>query len=100
MTATRSPHTAGIEVELDRVIRRREELLRAAPSSSRAELIADQFVLEAWLWSLTFERTPSRLMWRAALAAEAHARMCARWWRLRSAGSGVPGQAGQRGGAA
>jgi hypothetical protein len=85
MTATRPPRTAAIEVELDRVLRQREELLRTKPCPARSEQIADQFDLEAWLWSTVFEKTSSRLMWRAALAAEAHARMSARWWRLRAA---------------
>lgn len=87
MTTVQRPRTAAIEVELDRVYRQRESLFRAAPCATRAELIADQFDLEAWLWSLLFERTSSRLMWRAALAAEAHARMSARWWRSRAAGT-------------
>lgn len=86
MTATRPPRTAAIEVELDRVRRQREELLRTKPSPACSEEIAEQFDLEAWLWSMVFEKTSSRLMWRAALAAEAHARMSARWWRLRAAG--------------
>lgn len=87
MTATRPPRTAAIEMEMARVCRQREELFRAKPSPARAEQIAEQFDLEAWLWSMVFEKTSSRLMWRAALAAEAHARMSARWWRLRAAGA-------------
>jgi hypothetical protein len=91
MTTVQKPRTAAIEVELDRVYRQRESLFRAAPCATRAELIADQFDLEAWLWSLLFERTSSRLMWRAALAAEAHARMSARWWRSRATGGATEG---------
>lgn len=87
MTAVYPSRTAAIEVELDRIYRQRESLFRAAPCALRAELIADQFDLEAWLWSRLFEKTSSRLMWRAALAAEAHARMSARWWRSRAAGA-------------
>lgn len=87
MTATRAPQTVAVLVELNRVGCRREELLRAAPSPTRSELIADQFDHEAWLWSLIFERTTSPILWRAALGAQAHARMCARWWRSRPAGA-------------
>jgi hypothetical protein len=93
MTATRAPRMAAIEVELDQVVRRREDLLRSGSCPSRDMLIADGFDTEAWLWSLVFEHTTSRLTWRAALAAQAHARMSARQWRLRAAAAGPIGGA-------
>jgi hypothetical protein len=90
MTATQPRLTSAIEVELDRVSRERDALLRAVPSPARSQLLADLFDHEAWLWSTLFERTRSRLMWRAALAAEAHARLSARWWRRQSAEAADP----------
>jgi hypothetical protein len=81
MTATDLPRTSGLRRELEQVYRDREQLLRATPCPARSQLIADQFDHEAWLWSVLFERTRSRLTWRAALAAEAYARGSARWWR-------------------
>jgi hypothetical protein len=90
MTTTQPPRTSAIDAELDGVLRRRETLLRAMPSPARAQLLADLFDHEAWLWSTLFSRTRSRLMWRAALAAEAHARASARWWRVQSAAAQPP----------
>jgi hypothetical protein len=85
MTTTDLPLVSGVEVELDRVSRERERLLRVSPSPARSQLVADLFDHEAWLWSQLFERTGSRLLWRAALAAEAHARSSARSWRRKAA---------------
>lgn len=85
MTATDLPLVSGLDAELDLVSRERERLLRVSPSPARSQLIADLFDHEAWLWSQLFERTGSRLLWRAALAAEAHARISARSWRRRAA---------------
>jgi hypothetical protein len=85
MTATHPPRTGTIEVELDKLYRDREQLLRAAPSPARSHLLADLFDHEAWLWSTLFETTRSRLMWRAALVAQAHARVSARSWRRHAA---------------
>lgn len=90
MTTTDLPLVSGVEVELDRVSREREHLLRVSPSPPRSQLIADLFDHEAWLWSQLFERTDSRLLWRAALAAEAHARISARSWRRRLAAEETP----------
>jgi hypothetical protein len=85
MTATHPPRTSTIEVELDQLYRDREQLLRATPSPARSHLLADLFDHEAWLWSTLFETTRSRLMWRAALVAQAHARVSARSWRRHAA---------------
>ncbi|MDN5858803.1 MAG: hypothetical protein L0H84_09290 [Pseudonocardia sp.] len=81
MTAVHPPRTSTIEAELDELFRDREQLLRAEPSPVRSQLIADLFDQEAWLWSTLFETTRSRLTWRAALVAQAHARVSARSWR-------------------
>jgi hypothetical protein len=85
MTAMHPPRTSTIEVELDELYRDREQLLRATPSPARSHLLADLFDHEAWLWSTLFETTRSRLMWRAALVAQAHARVSARSWRRHAA---------------
>jgi hypothetical protein len=85
MTTTGLPLTKGIDVEIDQVYRQREQLLRAEPNPARSQLIADLFDHEAWLWSVLFEYASTPLVWRAALAAEAHARVSARSWRRRAA---------------
>lgn len=85
MTAIHPPRTSTIEAELDELYRDRERLLRAPPSPTRSHLLADLFDHEAWLWSTLFETTRSRLMWRAALVAQAHARVSARSWRRHAA---------------
>jgi hypothetical protein len=85
MTTIHPPRTGAIEAELDQLYRDREHLLRATPSPARSHLIADMFDQEAWLWSTLFETTRSRLMWRAALVAQAHARASARSWRRHAA---------------
>jgi len=46
--------------------------------------IADLYEQEARVWSLLFERSRSRIHWRAALSAEAYARSCARGWRAQA----------------
>lgn len=85
MTAIHPPRTSAIETELDQLYRDRERLLRATPSPARSHLLADVFDHEALLWSTLFETTRSRLMWRAALVAQAHARVSARSWRRHAA---------------
>jgi hypothetical protein len=85
MTTMQRPSTGAIETELDELYRDREHLLRATPCPARSHLIADMFDQEAWLWSTLFETTRSRLMWRAALVAQAHARASARSWRRHAA---------------
>lgn len=46
-----SPTVTAVDTELDRVYRQREQLFRVAPSPARAQLIADLYDHEAWLWS-------------------------------------------------
>jgi len=85
MTTILPARTGAIELQLDELYREREQMLRTQPSPARSHLVADLFDHEAWLWSVLFETTRSRLTWRAALAAQAHARVSARSWRRHAA---------------
>jgi len=70
-----------LDALLDQLQRRREHVLAMAPCARRAIALAELYEREARVWSLLFERSRSRIQWRAALAAEAYARACARTWR-------------------
>jgi hypothetical protein len=70
---------------VDRILRLREELLREADTPSRADRLASVFESEARAWSQLYELSSARLVWRAALAAEAMARANAAWWEARAA---------------
>jgi len=74
-----------LDALLDHLQRRREHMLAAAPCAHRAIALAELYEREARVWSLLFERSRSRIQWRAALAAEAHARACARAWHAEAA---------------
>jgi len=69
---------------LEKLQRRRQRAVSAAPGAHRAARVAELYEQEARLWSLLFERSERRLQWRAALAAEAYARSCARAWRTQA----------------
>lgn len=85
MTATtQRPITAQLDAALDVLVVQREQLMAQRPSVDRAVGLARVFELEARLWSTLFEQSRSRVQWRAALAAEAYARLCARHWRRRA----------------
>lgn len=85
MSATCPPVTVQLDVALDRLRCQLEQLTREPASAARSLKIARLYQLEARLWSVLFERARHRLYWRAALAAEARARECARYWSARSA---------------
>lgn len=70
-----------IDEAIERVINRREELLRNTAAPDRAERLSLLFDHEARLWSQLYETTSLRLVWRAALAAELGARGMALAWR-------------------
>jgi hypothetical protein len=78
MTAIATPIT--LDAQLDDVQRRRERVMAQPPFPGRAAWIAELYHQEAQVWSLLFERSRSRLSWRAALAAEGYARHCAHVW--------------------
>lgn len=73
-----------IDEAVERVTRLCEQLLREVEAPQRAERLALLFESEAQLWSQLYDRTSLRLVWRAALAAEARARHNARVWRERA----------------
>jgi predicted DNA-binding ribbon-helix-helix protein len=82
MNTTEMTTVAKLDCALDVLIRRREVLLRHDPSVRQAAGMADLYRLEAQLWASVYETAADRLVWRAGLAAEVHARQCAAlWWR-------------------
>ncbi len=74
---------------LDGVVERlacvRDELLADEAAQERAARLAVVFAAEAEAWSQLFELSTLRLVWRAALAAEAGARANAALWAARAA---------------
>src|SRR5690348_10161809 len=78
---------SGVLEHLDEVIarvtRERDQLLRDEPAAGRAARLALVFAAEAEAWSQVYELSSLRLVWRAALAAEAGARVNAALWATR-----------------
>ena len=73
---------AHLDEALERVRRLREDLLADVDAPRRAQRVAVTFESEARVWSQLFELSTQRLTWRAALVAEASARVQAeQWWR-------------------
>jgi hypothetical protein len=74
---------------LDEVVERlagvRDELLADELAGNRAARLTEVFELEALAWSQLYELATLRLVWRAALAAEAGARVNAARWAGRVA---------------
>ena len=70
---------------LTRVTRLRDELLADPTAVNRSARLAAVFESEARTWSQLFELSSLRLVWRAALAAEAGARANAALWSRRAA---------------
>lgn len=70
---------------LDQLQRRRQRATAGELTAQRAGRVARLYEQEARVWSLLFERSRSRIHWRAALSAEVYARSCARAWRARAA---------------
>lgn len=81
MSAAVASTTGVLDLRLEQLRRRRERAMSGPPSAARSARIAEIYEREARVWSLLFERSSSRLRWRAALSAEAHARACAWAWR-------------------
>ena len=83
-------HLDGV---VDRLAALRDELLADEFAPDRAARLAAVFESEARAWSQVYEIAHLRLIWRAALAAEAGARANAAWWARRAAterATGVP----------
>ncbi len=74
----------GVFEHLDEVVQRlatlRDELLADELAPDRAARLAAAFESEARAWSQVYELSSLRLVWRAALAAEAGARANAALW--------------------
>lgn len=81
MTTVEAMSVAQLDAALDTIVREREWTLARATGLDRAVRLAELYQLEARLWSTLFEQVRTRLYWRAALGAEAHARRCAEYWR-------------------
>lgn len=73
-----------LDEAVERVTRRREQLLTDVEAPDRATRLAQLFESEARLWSQLFDFSSLRLVCRAALAAEALARHNTRVWRRRA----------------
>lgn len=69
-----------LDAALDELEERRGRVLADWSHPRRSEGLAALYELEAAVWAEVFEHTRVRLYWRAALAAEAYARHCARHW--------------------
>ena len=69
---------------LARVMRERDQLLRGEFAADRAARLALVFAAEAEVWSQFYELSSLRMVWRAALAAEAGARANAAVWARRA----------------
>ena len=78
---------------LDEAVQRlaglRDELLADQGAPDRAARLAVVFAAEAQAWSQVYELAHLRLIWRAALAAEAGARANAAHWARRAAAERV-----------
>jgi hypothetical protein len=74
-----------LDEAVDRLAVLRDELLADEFASDRAARLAAVFASEARAWSQLFELSSLRLVWRAALAAEAGARANAVLWAARAA---------------
>ncbi len=80
---------SGVFEHLDEVLMRvttqRDALLATRGAPDRSARLAALFEVEAQTWSQLFELSSLRLVWRAALAAEAGARANAALWSRRAA---------------
>ena len=92
-----------LDQAVDRLATVRDELLADPYAVDRAARLAAVFESEARAWSQVYELSSLRLIWRAALAAEAGARVNAAVWARRAvqeraadaaAGSGAAGRVG------
>jgi hypothetical protein len=74
-----------LDVVVDRLARVRDELLADEFAPDRAAQLAAVFASVARAWSQVYELSGLRLIWRAALAAEAGTRANAALWAARAA---------------
>ena len=74
-----------LDQAVDRLVSLRDDLLADESAPDRAARLAAVFESEARAWSQLFELSSLRLVWRAALAAEAGARANSALWAQRAA---------------
>jgi hypothetical protein len=74
-----------LDEAVERLARLRDELLADDFAPDRPARLAAVFAAEAEAWSQVYELSSLRLVWRAALAAEAGARANAALWACRAA---------------
>jgi hypothetical protein len=74
-----------LDEAVERLSRLRDELLADEFAPDRSARLTVVFESEARAWSQVFELSSQRLVWRAALAAEAGARTNAALWARRAA---------------
>ena len=74
-----------LDQAVERLAGLRDELLADPYATDRAARLAAVFESEARAWSQVYEIAHLRLVWRAALAAEAGARANAALWAQRAA---------------
>lgn len=85
-----SPELARLDLAVEQITRMREELPRDVDAADRAARVAHLFECEARLWSRLFELAAQRVVWRAALGAEARAQAEARRWWARAVEETAP----------
>ena len=73
-----------LDQAVDRITTLRDKLLADLGAPQRAARLAAVFEAEAFAWSQVYELSHLRLIWRAALAAEAGARANAALWARRA----------------
>jgi hypothetical protein len=74
-----------LDQAVERLLGVRDELLADEYAPDRAARLAGVFAAEAEAWSQVYELSGLRLVWRAAVAAEAGARANAALWATRAA---------------
>ena len=74
-----------LDQAVERITVARDQLLADPSAVERAARLAVGFESEARAWSQVYELSSLRLVWRAALAAEAGARATAAVWARRAA---------------
>lgn len=89
MTAIETTCTVDLDAALDAIVREREWAIASMTGLDQAVRLAELYQVEARLWSTLFEHVRVRMYWRAALAAEAHARIRASHWRNVAVARGV-----------
>lgn len=91
MTAGELSISEQVDVALDAVVRRREQLMALPSGQWRCIQLAELAEIEACWWQVLVEHARLRVYWRAALAAHEAARRSAQTWRRRADVHPLPG---------